>query len=831
MSSKNSLRGAIIGAGALVATIILASTAYDGWRLHQQLMAASEQEVGNLALALATGTARNVQAVDALLRDTATWYESAGRQDSAPAVQQALGMLAVGFSQVSVLTIVDRSGMQRYRSRTTGEPLSDVSDRSYFVRQRDDVDAGLVINEPVVTRSEKVPALILSRPLRGPDGTFDGVVSAALTLQYLQGTFSALRLDDSSSVMLALADGTIVTRQPARATLPPAARLPRLAKLEDELLIDHAVDPIDGRAQLLAAQRVDGQPLVIAVTRDERQALRPWYDEMTGAALRTAVSMGLVLVAIVGILRQLRRIEQGEQALLDSQERYAMAMEAANEGHAEWNVPEGTIFMSGQWRTLHGLHLGQAIRTVEDVKRAVRIHDDDGKGVWTTLDEHLQGQSSSIDVEYRVQHPDLTWKWIQARGRCVRDAAGAPLRLYCAAHDVTARKEAEASKIALETRMEQARRMEALGTLAGGIAHDFNNLLGAILGFGGMARRQAEEGSPMQRHIDRVLQAGCRARALVHRVLQFSRSGPTERTLVNFQGLVEEAIVILAPSLKDGVALHTVLDADGVSVAGDATQLYQVVANLCMNSFQAVGDTGEVWLRLDAVRIDEPRTFLHGELAAGTYVRLEVEDSGHGMSPEIVARMFEPFFTTKPPGEGTGLGLSVVHGVVTELAGAIDVRSEPAGGTCISIWLPIAAASDPAPMEGPGPDPGSGQVVMIVDDEPLLVELVEEMVVEMGYVALAFGSGERASAAFDDADLRLDLLLTDEKMPGMSGSELVTAIRAKGSDIPVIMMSGNVTAALELRARTIGVGTLLHKPLSRETLAAALVRCLRPRRA
>jgi PAS domain S-box-containing protein len=540
--------------------------------------------------------------------------------------------------------------------------------------------------------------------------------------------------------------------------------------------------------------------------------------------------MLLILVAIVGVLRQLRRIEQGEQALLESQERYAMAMEAANEGHTEWNVPQGTVFVSARWCALHGLAPRQAMRTIADVKRTVRIHADDSQGLWTAIDEHLQGLSPGIDVEYRVQHQDGSWKWIQSRGRCVRDAASAPVRLFCAAHDISARKEAEASKIALETHLQQTRRMEALGTLAGGIAHDFNNLLGAILGFGGMARQYAEEGSPMGRHIDRVLQAGSRAKALVNRVLQFSRSGPTERTRVNIQGIVEEATVILAPFLRDGISLQTVLEADGAWVAGDATKLYQVVANLCMNAFQAAGGTGEVWLRLATVRIDEPRTFLHGELAAGSYVRLEVEDSGHGMSPETMGRMFEPFFTTKPPGEGTGLGLSVVHGVVTELGGAIGVRSEFGAGTCVCVWLPVAPTSDAAAAEGPVPDRGGGQVVMIVDDEPLLVELAAEMIIELGYVPLAFESGERACAAFDDAGLKVDLLLTDEMMPGLSGSELVAAIRAKGRDIPVIMMSGNVTAALERRARATGACALLHKPLARETLAAALARCLRRQR-
>ena len=199
MTSKKRLRGPIIAAGALLAAIIALTTTYDGWRLHQQLMAANEREVGNLALALATGTARSVQAVDVVLRDTAAWYEATGRLRMTRRSSDALASRAVGVSQVSVITIVDRSGMQRYRSRATGEPLSDVSDRGYFLRQRDEPDAGLVINEPVVSRSERMPSLILSRPLRRPDGSFDGVVSAILTLQELQSMYAAIRLGDHGS--------------------------------------------------------------------------------------------------------------------------------------------------------------------------------------------------------------------------------------------------------------------------------------------------------------------------------------------------------------------------------------------------------------------------------------------------------------------------------------------------------------------------------------------------------------------------------------------------------------------------------------------------------
>jgi len=811
----------------LAATIALTTT-YDGWRLHQQLMAANEREVGNLALALATGTARSVQAVDVVLRDAATWYEANGRFEDEETIQDALASRAVGVSQVSVITIVDRSGLQRYRSRATGEPLNDVSDRGYFARQRDESNAGLVINEPVITRSERTPALVLSRSLQQPDGSFDGVVSAILTLQELQSAYAAIRLGNGSSLTLALADGTIVTRLPATSDAQSPTRLPELVTLAADPLVDHVVSPIDGRAKLVAALRVDDRPLILAVSRDERDALTPWYDEMISAGTRAASSMLLLLLATIGVLRQLKRIEAGEQALRESQERYAMAMEAANEGHTELSIPQGTAFVSKRWRWLHELDDHRPIGTIEDIRRTVRLHADDAETVRAAIDQHLEGQSPDIDVEYRVRRPDGSWKWMHSRGRCMRDERGAPVRLFLAAHDISARKEAEASRMALEIRTQQAHRMEALGTLAGGIAHDFNNLLGAILGHGAMARQLAGQGTPVRRHIDRVLQAGNRAKSLVHGILQFSRSGQAEKAPVNMQSVVEEAVVILSPSLHEGVSVETDLFAPDAMVAGDAAQLYQVVANLYTNAIQAVGRSGRVRLALGTVQVDVPRSLLHGELATGRYVRLDVEDSGAGMPADTIRRIFEPFFTTKAPGEGTGLGLSVVHGIVKELAGAIDVRSEPARGTQVSVWLPIVVLSDFAPAESPAAPSGNGEVILIVDDESLLVDLAAERLTELGYSALSYTSSRDALQAFLDAPSKIDLVLTDEKMPYLSGSELVAAIRATRPDIPVIMVSGNVTAALRERAQALGVGELLPKPIAHDVLAAALARCLRP---
>jgi len=457
----------------------------------------------------------------------------------------------------------------------------------------------------------------------------------------------------------------------------------------------------------------------------------------------------------------------------------------------------------------------------------VQVHPDDEAPARAALAAHLAGEAPAIDLEYRVRRADGDWHWIQARGRCVRGEDGTPLRLFSAANDITARKTAEAERATLALRLQQARRMEALGTLAGGIAHDFNNILGAILGFGDMAQQAAEPGSALRRHVDRVLQAGGRAKALVRRILEFSRSGVVEHVPVDLQAVVEEALGMLESSLPPGVTITTTLAAGSAVVAGDATRLHQVVMNLCTNAAQAMPEGGTISLELRPVRVDAPRHLAHGELAAGQHVRLCIADSGSGMPPEVLARIFEPFFTTKKTGEGTGLGLAVVHGIVGDLGGAIDVASRPGEGTQVSVWFPVHAGS--AGMEGGADEEvarGDGEVVLVVDDERPLVELGEELLAELGYAPLAFGSPEAALAAFLADPGNVDAVLTDEAMPGMTGSELARAIRARRPDLPILMMSGHVDPGLERRARDAGVSRLLHKPLTATELARGLAQVL-----
>ncbi len=261
------------------------------------------------------------------------------------------------------------------------------------------------------------------------------------------------------------------------------------------------------------------------------------------------------------------------------------------------------------------------------------------------------------------------------------------------------RRRAEAQH-ALQVQRSRASRLESLGTLAGGVAHDFNNVLTAILGFGEMAQDAAPAGSDQARQIDRVLQAAQRGRALVERILAFSSGGARQSALFELAPIVEEVLALLSATLRPGVVLELALEAPGAQLRGDATQAFEAVLNLCTNALQAMPGGGMLSLRLARETVAAPRVLSHSPLAAGRYVVLTVADQGVGIAPEVIEHLFEPFFTTRRAESGTGLGLAVVHGVVSEFGGAIDVRSQPGQGACFALYWPesVVAMAAPAPQ-------------------------------------------------------------------------------------------------------------------------------------
>jgi PAS domain S-box-containing protein len=568
----------------------------------------------------------------------------------------------------------------------------------------------------------------------------------------------------------------------------------------------------------------------VTVTRERDAALQPWREEARSLAIRTIIGTLVVVLAIVALLNQLRRAQLGEAALRKSEERYALAMEGANEGHWDWDLESDRIFVSPKMQSLMGLPADAAVATRAGLLSSSTVHPEDLPRLHALVNDHIEARTPLFELEFRTRHADGEWHWLLARGRALRNAEGAAYRFVGSAIDVTERKRVESDKERLEAQLRQSQKMEAMGTLAGGIAHDFNNILGAILGYGELAHKHSAPSSPARRYLDNVMHAAGRAKMLVERILSFSRSGLSERTPVHVQAVIEETLMILAASLPPRIRVEKQLDCGDAAVVGDPTQIQQIAMNLLTNAVQAMEGGGTVTLKLDCVDVQHAQPLLHGSLAPGAYVKLVVSDTGRGIPPEALERIFDPFFTTKRVGEGTGLGLAVVHGIVVDLGGAIEVASELGAGTTFAIWLPISSQKQTAKSEiVDEPPSGNGETVMVVDDERPLVALAEEMLAELGYEPAGFHSSTAALQAFRAAPERYDVVLTDETMPDLLGSDLTREIARIRPDIPILVMSGYTGRQVADRARASGAAEVLRKPLVSRDIAESLARVLTAR--
>jgi len=379
-----------------------------------------------------------------------------------------------------------------------------------------------------------------------------------------------------------------------------------------------------------------------------------------------------------------------------------------------------------------------------------------------------------------------------------------------------------------ERQLRQAQRLEAMGTLAGGIAHDFNNILGAILGYGEMALREAPRGSRLHRDVESIMTAGERGRTLVERILAFSRSGVGERVAVHVEAVVREALELLVAKLPEGIKIDAQLCAGRAAMLGDPTQVHQVVMNLATNAIQAMVARGTLRVTLDVSRLDKPRLATTGSVATGEYIVLKVADIGTGISKEIMEHIFDPFFSTKEAGVGTGLGLSLVHGIVSSVGGAIDVASAVGAGSTFTVYLPRSGdVADEGNIAAPALPRGNGERILIVDDEAPLVNLATETLSELGYVPVGFTSSVAALDTFRAQPQEFDAVITDERMPGIPGTALVREVRElRGQGISILLVTGYPGPGVVQRAREAGADLVLAKPMTARDLATNLASAL-----
>ncbi|OWQ88407.1 hypothetical protein CDN99_16235 [Roseateles aquatilis] len=396
--------------------------------------------------------------------------------------------------------------------------------------------------------------------------------------------------------------------------------------------------------------------------------------------------------------------------------------------------------------------------------------------------------------------------------------------------DITMRKADELTRVDMEEKLVRIQRMESLGTLAGGVAHDFNNILAAILGHAGMMLEELPEGSPLRDHMQQIKRAGDRAREIVQRILAYARGGSQELSKYQLAPLVEDSIGLLRSTLPPTVRLTVDLSGDGCVATVDPAEVQQVVLNLCTNAWQAMpGGHGHLHVGLRAVQFDVPHAFVIGRVGPTRYAELCVRDDGQGMSAEVAGRLFEPFFTTKPRGQGTGLGLHIVNGIVHAHGGAIDVQSHPGRGTLFSIYLPIvdeAAPIDAATLAKVA-EPGEGESVVYVDDDPIVLMMVEALLKKAGYDVRSYADPRGFLDDVEQGRVSLQLLITDYNMPGMNGLELAVAVRGTLPRLPVIITTGYIADELTAAADQMGAVAVLQKERSFEELVELAARALR----
>jgi PAS domain S-box-containing protein len=530
------------------------------------------------------------------------------------------------------------------------------------------------------------------------------------------------------------------------------------------------------------------------------------------------LSSGISILATIIDITDRRR---AEETLRESQERFELAVRAAHVGIFEHHHRTDSLHWSPTLRELYGIGAEEPVSLQRYIELLPREERD---GILSALRKaHDPSGDGMFRAEHRIVKPGGDIRYVSVRAQTLfegEDGARVPVRTIGTVVDITDRKNAEAH-------LRDASKIEAIGTLAGGIAHEFNNSLTAVLGFSELALPLVPADSKAHRHIQQVITAGRKSRELVHQLLTFSQQSDQVRRPLSLHSLVKEALKLLRPTIPSWIELRERIAGSTRPISADTTQMHQLILNLVENALHAMRKTGGVLeLQLQDKEFAADQVTSSGRLAAGCYACLTVRDSGEGMEPEVASRIFDPFFTTKPLGEGRGMGLSVVHGIVTAHGGTVLVESQIGVGTTVSVYLPALpprASSSPAKDE---PLPRGHECILFVDDEESLARFGGEMLESLGYYPVVRMTATEAWQAFQVAPQRFDLLITDQTMPGMSGELLARECQRLRPDLPVILCTGSDQTLSADEARSHGVTEFVLKPLMLHDLAHTIRRVL-----
>ena len=555
---------------------------------------------------------------------------------------------------------------------------------------------------------------------------------------------------------------------------------------------------------------------------------------MTSAFL-TLLFLGLVaIISVAACIAVVRRRTADVRALTEklareseehreSEERYRLLIKNAPDAIVMLDVEGNFTSINPFCETLTGWARDEWIGR----PFLAQVHSDDAARMKACLADALDGRMTPM-AEARVLNKAGKFLWMEfiITPQYHHHQVSGVLAI---GRDISAHHKAARAQEALELQLRRGQKMEAIGRLAGGIAHDFNNFLTIIMANCGLARMDIVGFHPAAERLDQISRASQRAAALVQQILTFSSSREQERSVINLKMTLKEIATMLRSTLPRSIEVRTQFALDCPFVLADPGQIQQVILNLATNSAHAMKENGGVLdISLSPIEVDEDFAARNPDLRPGRHVRLTVGDNGHGMEAATLEHIFEPFFTTKPQGEGSGLGLSVVHGIVKSHEGAITVYSEVGRGTSFNIYFPSAKGSEPAAAEHQAPTfpMGDGEHILFVDDEPSLIDCGQRILKRLGYRVTTVPNGTAALDLIRGGGDTFDCILTDFTMPDMSGVALARECRSLAPATPIILMSGYCGVLTVDSLRSQGIRELILKPFTLQTIAEALRRVL-----
>jgi PAS domain S-box-containing protein len=643
------------------------------------------------------------------------------------------------------------------------------------------------------------------------------ILAAATDISELRQAEAALRESEArfrtifeaepECVKLVGLDGTLLNMNPAGLAMLETDREQALGRSILEWIKPEWHAALGQRIQELAA----GTPFSSEFEIIGSKGTQRWL-ETHAVPLRDAQG---IVTTMLAVTRDITQRKQAEQAIRESEERLRKLFNEVVNIAVQGYGPDGTVRL---WNTaseqLYGYTAQEALgRNLVDLIIPPEMRD----FVRQAIREMMESGVAHPPEELMLMRKDGSLVPVFSNHTII-DTQGIGKELFCIDIDLTERKLAEAEQLRLQEQLRQAQKLEALGTLAGGIAHDFNNILFAILGFTDLLEESMSPDPEQQDCLSGIKSGSTRAAELVKQILTFARRSSRQRTEINIVPLIEESLKLLRSTLPAYIEISRYIEPVSAVITADPTEVHQILMNLCTNAGQAMlADGGKLAVSLTVVLDYAPA----GSATRPAY-KLTVHDTGPGIPENLLGMIFDPFFTTKPVGEGTGMGLAVVHSIVQELGGKINVESTPGTGTVFTVLLP-ASSTSPIIAVVPGTVvPRGVERVLVVDDEPAIVNILQQMLSQLGYKVSGFTDTKLAAEAFHSNPAHFDAVILDQAMRGATGSDLAKLFLQVRPRLPIVLCTGHSHTLTQDKAQALGIAKFLYKPVSRMDLAVAL---------